>query len=238
MGITQNRERECHSNGNIAAACSSSVVRHICFFSVITKCIIQSAHFTPEQWHGMHQCDSIPVHLCLAGGHSVHSRRGSCVLGGVAMRCALLCTVMQWWDALLCTVMQWWFAMLCSVIQWWNAMDALWSNGGLYSPPAVLHVHSHAFTRYISQDSNTLLCALTSAMLESNCGLSLTLSVCQIFPNSGGATPIDQILYVFWVHLYHGHHSLRQILWINLYTGFIIIITSFRQTLFNTLCTG
>ena len=246
MGITLNRERECHSNGNIAAACSSSVVRHICFFSVITKCIIQSAHFTPEQWHGMHQCDSIPVHLCLAGGHSVHSRRGSCVLGG--SQCVVHCYA-RWCNG----------GMHCYA-QWCNGdlqCYALWYSGGMQwihcgaMVDCTVHqlcymctlMHSLgalclAFEFPEPQESNTLLCALTSAMLESNCGLSLTLSVCQIFPNSGGATPIDQILYEFWVHHYHGHHSLRQILWINLYTGFIIIITSFRQTLFNTLCTG
>ena len=95
---TEQRERvsqQWQHSSSMQQFCCEAFPAHL-FFSVITKCIIQSAHFTPEQWHGMHQCDSIPVHLCLAGGHSVHSRRGSCVLGGVAMRCALLCTVMQW----------------------------------------------------------------------------------------------------------------------------------------------
>merc|ERR1712218_587805 len=83
----------------------------------------------------------------------------------------------------------------CTVEQWWTVQSTSCATCALsciHSVHCVMHLNS------LPQDSNTLLCALTSAMLESNCGLSLTLSVCQIFPNSGGATPIDQIIYVFW----------------------------------------
>ena len=238
MGITQNRERECHSNGNIAAACSSSVVRrflHICFL-VSLQSASYKVHIS-HQSNGM-ACISVILFLCICASRGVTpSTRGGAAVCWGGSQCVVHCYA-RWCNGdLQCYAlwysggMQWIHcgAMVdCTVHQLCYMCTLMHSLGALCL----------AFEFPEPQESNTLLCALTSAMLESNCGLSLTLSVCQIFPNSGGATPIDQILYVFWVHLYHGHHSLRQILWINLYTGFIIIITSFRQTLFNTLCTG